>query len=179
MIFSDLDFSDLCKPKYSHILETPGLEYPWVLRYFFYCCDNEKIVSQLKQCIQAGDGTPLVLPKKYLLCSNDMKVHKKTVPAFRYNPARVSPYTINNGNWYLVCIYYDNNGVVAARFISFYTDTQQEIKNYLDQSYEALLHFVPLPDTDTDSSGAESTLNVRGVFQHFSKLFGKFRKWRV
>ena len=125
---------------------TPCLGRPAVLRYFYYYC-NEKIVSQLKQCIQAGDSTPLVLPVKNIRCSDNMRVNKDTVPAFRYNPAVVPPYGINNAHWYLVCKC-NGYGITTFSLISFITDVQQEIMNYLKQCAYAWLYFVPLPDSD-------------------------------
>ena len=98
--------------------------------------------------MQAGDGTPLVLPGEDIQCSDNMSVYKDIVPAFRYNPAVVPPYTINNGHWYIVCKY-EHNDVTAMNFISFITDTQQDIINYLETCVHAFLCFVPLPDSDS------------------------------
>ena len=91
-------------------------------RYFCYTSDHN-VVSQLKECIQTGDGTP-VIPVTTVHCTDNMAQYKDTVPAFRYNPAVVPPYIIDNGHWYLLCQYKDND-VTKSSFISFITDTQQ------------------------------------------------------
>ena len=133
--------------RYVDIVSTFGLGNPAVSRNLYYNSDIDR-VSQLKQCIQARDGTPLVLPVEDIVCTDNMSVYKDTVPAFRYNPAVVPPYTINNGHWYLVCKYKDND-VTAWNFISFITDTQQDIINYLETCVHAFLCFVPIPDSDS------------------------------
>ena len=79
--------------------------------------------------------------------SNNMAAYKETIPAFRYNPAVVPPYSLNNAHWYL-CKYKDN-GVLTYNFISFITNTQQEIVNHLESCTDAWLWYVPLPDSDS------------------------------
>ena len=78
-----------------------------------------------------------------------MAQYKKSVPAFRYNPAVVPPYITNNGHWYLLCQYKDN-GVTKYNFISFITDTQQHIVNCLESCKHAYLLFVPIPEVNTN-----------------------------
>ena len=133
--------------RYKYMVKSMRLGRTVVRRHFYYTSNNN-IISQLKQCIQAGDGTPLVLPVESIQCSDNMGVYKHAVPAFRYNPAVLPPYTINNGHWYLVCKCEDNC-VTSNNFISFITDTKQEIINYLETCANAWLFFVPLPDSDS------------------------------
>ena len=45
-----------------------------------------------------------------------MAAYKETVPAFRYNPAVVPPYSLNNAHWFLIFEYKDN-GVITYNFI--------------------------------------------------------------
>ena len=79
-----------------------------------------------------------------------MAAYKETVPAFRYNPAVVPPYSLNNAHWHIHCRYKDN-GVTTYNFISFsfITNTQQEIVNHLESCTDAWLRYVPLPDSDS------------------------------
>ena len=111
--------------RYKDMVTTLGLRTPAVYRYFYYASTDSN-TNKIKECIQAGDGTPLVLPVEVIFCTDNMAAYKETVPAFRYNPAVVPPYTINNGHWHLHCEYKDN-GVITYNFISFITNTQQEI----------------------------------------------------
>ena len=133
-------------PRYLGVTSELGLEKPEVRRIICYYSNDDNI-SQLKQCIKTGDGTPLALPVESLSCSENMIAYKETIPEFRYNPAEVPPYAINNGHWYLLCLYKPDNGAEAWFSVSFITDTQQEIMNYLESSRVAMLQFVPLPDS--------------------------------
>ena len=116
-------------------------------RYFYYK-STPNVVSQLKECIQAGDGTP-VIPVAPVRCTNNMAQYKESVPEFRYNPAVVPPYIINNGHWYIVCQQYEDNGITTYNFISFITDTQQYIVNCLESCEHAFLYFVPIRVVDS------------------------------
>ena len=133
--------------RYKDMVGALGLRNPAVHRYFYYA-NSDSNTNKIKECIQAGDGTPLVLPVEHIRCSNNMAAYKETVPAFRYNPAVVPPYSLNNGHWFLHCKYKDN-GVITANFISFITNTQQEIVNHLESCTDAWLWYVPLPDSDS------------------------------
>ena len=133
--------------RYKDMVETLSLREPAVGRYFYYASSDSN-TNKIKECIQAGDGTPLVLPVKDIRCSNNMAAYKETVPAFRYNPAVVPPYSLNNAHWFLHCRYNDN-GVLTYNFISFITNTQQEIVNHLVSCTSAWLRYVPLPDSDS------------------------------
>ena len=129
------------------MVETLGLRGSAVDRYIYYG-NNKRITKKIKGCIQAGDGTPLVLPVEDIHCTDDMAAYKKTVPAFRYNPAVVPPYNLNIGHWFLSCRYEDS-GVITWYFVSFITNTQQEIVNHLESCIDAWLWYVPLPDSDS------------------------------
>ena len=131
------------------MVATLGLRTPAVYRGFYYA-SNDSNTNKIKECIQAGDGTPLVLPVNNIHCSDNMAAYKETVPAFRYNPAVVPPYSLNNAHWYLHCRYKDN-GATTYNFISlsFITNTQQEIANHLVSCTHAWLRYVPLPDGDS------------------------------
>ena len=133
--------------RYKDMVGALGLRKPAVGGYFYYG-SNDSNTNKIKECIQAGDGTPLVLPVKNIHCTHKMAAYKETVPAFRYNSAVVPPYTINNAHWYLTCEYEDND-VATYNFISFITNTQQEIVNHLESCTHAWLWYVPLPDSDS------------------------------
>ena len=133
--------------RYKDMVEALGLRTPAVPNYFYYA-NSDSNTNKIKECIQAGDGTPLVLPVEDIHCTNNMAAYKETVPAFRYNPAVVPPYSLNNGHWFLTCQYKDN-GVITYNFISFITNTQQEIVNHLESCTGAWLWYVPLPDSDS------------------------------
>ena len=133
--------------RYKDMVEALGLRTPAVYRYFYYVSSDSN-TDKIKECIQAGDGTPLVIPVKDIRCADNMAAYKETVPAFRYNPAVVPPYSLNNAHWYLTCEYEDND-VATYNFISFITNTQQEIVNHLESCTGAWLRYVPLPDSDS------------------------------
>ena len=133
--------------RYKDMVEKLSLRKPAVVRYFYYS-SNDSNTNKIKECIQAGDGTPLVLPVEDIRCTNNMAAYKEIVPAFRYNPAVVPPYTINNGHWFLIFEYEDND-VATNNFISFITNAQQEIVNHLESCTHAWLCYVPLPDSDS------------------------------
>ena len=101
----------------------------------------------IQECIQAGDGAPLVLPIENIYCTDNMASYKQTVPVFRYNPAVVPPYGLNNGHWFLACSFVSNS-VETLTCISFIIDWQQQIKNCLESCEWAALFF--LPDNDID-----------------------------
>ena len=132
--------------RYKDMVETLSLREPGMKRFFYYVSEPSS-TDKLKECIQAGDSTPLVLPVENIYCTNNMAAYKETVPAFRYNPAVVPPYTINNAHWFLACEYRDN-GVTTDNFISFITNTQQEIVNHLESCTHAWLRYVPLPNSE-------------------------------
>ena len=129
------------------MVATLGLRNPAVDPYFYYVSSDSN-TNKIKECIQAGDGTPLVLPVEDIDCSDNMAAYKETVPAFRYNPAVVPPYSLNNVHWFLHCRYEDN-GVTTYNVVSFITNTQQEIVNHLESCTGAWLLYVPLPDSDS------------------------------
>ena len=146
-VYSNWVHNLISDSRYKDMVGALGLRTPAVVRYFYYG-SNDSNTNKIKECIQAGDGTPLVLPVEHIYCSDNMAAYKETVPAFRYNPALVPPYSLNNGHWYLTCQYKDN-GVTTNNFISFITNTQQEIVNHLESCTEAWLWYVPLPDSDS------------------------------
>ena len=146
-MYSDWVYDLNRDPRYKDMVGALGLREPTVYRYFYYA-SNESITNKIKECIQAGDGTPLVLPVEDILCTDNMAAYKETIPAFRYNPAVVPPYSLNNAHWYLKCQYKDY-GVTTYNFISFITITQQDIVNHLESCYYAWLTYVPLPDGDS------------------------------
>ena len=133
--------------RYKDLIESLKLGKCSENRYFCYK-SNHNLVSQLKECIQKGDGTP-VIPATPVHCTDNMAQYKESVPAFRYNPAVVPPYITNNGHWYLLCQYKDN-GVTKYNFISFITDTQQYIVNCLESCKHAYLFFVPIPEVNAN-----------------------------
>ena len=130
------------------LVKTLRLRKAAVERYFYYRCNNN--LSELIECIQTGDGTPLLLPKEAIFCTDDMTAYKERVPVFRYYSAVVPPYCLHDGHWYLVCAY-KNEGVTKCNFIAFVTDSQKEIVSYLDSCDGAGLLFVPPPEPDRDS----------------------------
>ena len=146
-IYSDWVYDLNQDPRYKDMVEALGLRTPAVLNYFYYASTDSNTIK-IKKCIQAGDGTLLVLPVEGISCSDNMASYKETVPAFRYNPAVVPPYTINNAHWYFMFRYKDND-VTTYNFISFITNTQQEIVNHLESCTRAWLRYVPLPDSDS------------------------------
>ena len=133
--------------RYKDLIESLKLGECSENRYFCYK-SNHNLVSQLKECIQKGDGTP-VIPATPVHCTDNMAQYKELVPAFRYNPAVVPPYITNNGHWYIVYQYKDNV-VTKHNFISFITDTQQYIVNCLESCKQAYLFFVPIPEVNTN-----------------------------
>ena len=134
--------------RYKEQVESLRLGEYSVRRYFCYK-SNPNLVSQLKECIQKGDGTP-VIPAAPVHCTDNMAQYKESVPAFRYNPAVVPPYITNNGHWYIVCQQYEDNVVTKHNFISFITDTQQYIVNCLESCKYAYLFFVPIRKVNTN-----------------------------
>ena len=146
-VYSKWVYNLISDSRYKDMVVALGLRKPAVHRIFYYGSIDSN-TNKIKECIQAGDGTPLVLPVESMHCSDNMAAYKETVPAFRYNPAVVPPYTINNAHWYLECEYKDN-GVITNNFISFITNTQQEIVNHLESCTHAWLLYVPLPDSDS------------------------------
>ena len=147
--------------RYYDMVKSLGLGYAAVQRYFNNVSKKKK-VSGLKQCIQAGNGTPLVLPVKDMRVSDDMEA-----PAFRYNPAVIPPYSGFSGHRYLVCRCKDNC-VVTWKFISFITDTQQEIMNYLEQCVDADLNVHSELNVHSDFN-VHSDLNVHSDFNVHSE----------
>ena len=146
-MYSDWVYILISDSRYKDMVGALGLRKPAVYRYFYYV-SNDSNTNKIKEFIQAGDGTPLVIPVEHIDCSDNMAAFKETVPAFRYNPAVVPPYSLNNGHWYLHCRYKDN-GVITYKFISFITNTQHEIVNHLESCTAAWLRYVPLPDSDS------------------------------
>ena len=146
-VYSHWVYNLTSNSRYKDMVAALGLRQPAVNRYFHYA-NTDSNTNKIKDCIQAGDGTPLVLPVEDIRCSDNMAAYKKTVPAFRYNPAVVPPYSLNNAHWYIYCKYKDN-GVITDNFISFITNTQQEIVNHLVSCTYAWLSYVPLPDSDS------------------------------
>ena len=87
-----------------------------------------------------GDGTPGQLV--YLRCSDNMRGYRQSVlpPSFSYNAAVFPPYENTKHHW---CI--RTSG--PSRHVSLITDSKEEICNYIDNTSDNELHFVPLPDT--------------------------------
>ena len=128
--------------KYKDMVKTLGLRGPAVYRYFYYM-NRPNNTNKIKECIQAGDGASLVLPKEDIFSSDSMTAYKQTVPAFRFDPAVVPPYCLNKAHWFLLCRYEDDY-VTTHNFISFITNTQQEIVDHLESCTGAYLMYVPL-----------------------------------
>ena len=134
--------------RYKDMVETLSLREPG-MKHFFYYVSEPSNTDKLKECIETGDGTPLVPPVEDIRYTDNMAAYRETVPAFRYNPAVVPPYSLNNAHWFLACEYRDN-GVTTDNFISFsfITNTQQEIVNHLESCTHAWLWYVPLPNSE-------------------------------
>ena len=105
---------------------------------YIYCYFDCKNLSRLKACIEKGDGMPLRLSPNDLRSSRNMDLYKHKLTPFRYNPGIAPTYGCIEEHWFLVC-YIDT----TEKFMSFVTDTQQDIISHLDSSYYALLFFVP------------------------------------
>ena len=101
----------------------------------YYNCSNNKRV--MRDCIRKGDGTPVQL--EHLKCSKDLERYRQSVPAFRYNAAVFPPYGNTKHHW---CISTSN-----CKYVSLITDSKEEICNYINDTQNFFLHFVPLPDT--------------------------------
>ena len=137
--------------RYTEMVRGLGLEEPAEKRYFCYHNPNSNYelidILLCKQVLLNADGTPLILPVEDINCTGNMAVYKHTVPAFRYNPAIVPKYGINDGHWYLECSY-KHDGVDVHRFVSFITSSNMQIVESLGNCAHASLFYVPLPDRE-------------------------------
>ena len=69
-----------------------------------------------------------------------MERYRQSVPAFKYNAAVFPPYGDTKHHWYIERFGPDKH-------VSLITDSKAEISNFINNTREFYLHFVPLPDT--------------------------------
>ena len=60
-VYSHWVYNLTSNSRYKDMVEALGLRKPAVGRYFYYVRSDSN-TNKIKECIQAGDGTPLVLP---------------------------------------------------------------------------------------------------------------------
>ena len=106
-------------------------------RYDSICNSHSNRNTNLKDCISEGDGTPAQL--KDLICTDNMKRYRDSVPAFTYNSAVFPPYGDTKHHWFIKTYYQDHVSLIA--------DSREEILDYFDHAPGFYLYFVPLPDT--------------------------------
>ena len=129
-------YYSVCKDKrYKSLIKTLDIRRGARNNSIYYNCSNKKRL--MRGCIRKGDGTPVQL--EHLKCSDDMERYRQSVPAFRYNAAVFPPYGNTKHHW---CISTSN-----CKYVSLITDSKEEICNYINDTQNFFLHFVPLPDT--------------------------------
>ena len=122
--------------RYKGLMTTLDIPAPTTARYIYYRARTN--YSTLKECIRKGDGTPV--QPEYLYCTKNMERYRQSVPAFRYNAAVFPPYGDTKHHWYIST--YDPD-----KYVSLITDSKEEICNYINNAFDFVLFFVPLPDT--------------------------------
>ena len=132
-------------PRYRALVEELGVDIPTVYRYLYYNCSKHSNLlsqlSQLRRCIKQGDGTTLLyLNREEIVSTNNMRAHVADIPAFSYN-SFIQTHGTYNSHWYLVCGGKGRNGY-SWNFISFVTDSPNEITSILESFEWAYLHFL-------------------------------------
>ena len=123
--------------RYIEVYATRPSESRYVYFQFQRVGDMRYNIQDLRRCI--AEGTPLLLPA----LPNHMHTNSEdvTVPEqFSYNRNVFPPYgQLNlNGHWYLTC--YEGQ---KTRFVSFITNSQVEINEYLRDCHTVYLNYVP------------------------------------
>ena len=121
---------------YKCLIKTLVIPRPTASRYLYY--DNYKYRKHnrriLKECISQGDGTLAQLED--LRCTNNMEIYRQSV--FRYNPAVFPPYGDIKYHWFI-------RTYTPCKHVSLITNSKDEVLNYIDNSVDFYLNFVPLP----------------------------------
>ena len=129
-----------------------GDEFAKALFYYFDKYNNN--LSALKQCIEEGDGTTLILPSRAITYVG-MEAHKmetviEKMSGFSYNPALFPPYGETDGYWFLFFRYNadsDSGRDFNFSMVSLITEYQQDVLTYFDFCILGNLVFVPSFDT--------------------------------
>ena len=101
-------------------------------------------MDTLKDCISKGDGTPVQLVD--LIYTGNMERYKQSVPVFTYNPAVFPPYGDTVHHWFIIT--YGPSFILHKLSLqSLITNSKEEICNYINNTCDILLCFVPLSDT--------------------------------
>ena len=122
------------------------------LKVIWYDCTHNKNLIALKRCIEKGDGTDFILPKKDLYTSEDMVEYKINKPVFRYNAALFPPYGAIAGYWYM-----EFSSGSTDRKVSLITESQQDILGYFESCDGVVLCFIPSPKSRQKTSEKKNT----------------------
>ena len=124
--------------KFKRLIRMLDLVEPIVRHHLYYRSIN---IFELIRCVEGEGVIRKTLYYFNLQCTDNMAQHKATLPEFQYKSTRVPPSGGVSGHWYLRC--YGHNHFYM--YISFITQSQQEILDYLSCCTRADLHFVPFP----------------------------------
>ena len=140
---SSLWYHSVCMDeKYGDLTKTLDIPAPTTSGYiaFYRTWDNKNNKGILEDCISTGDGTPAQFVSLY--CTQNMQRYRKGLPPFRDNAAVFPPYGDTKYHYYIKT--YDPD-----KHISLITDSKEELLNYINNTWDFELHFVPLPYSDT------------------------------
>ena len=115
-------------------LDIPEPAAPRAIYYTNYSSRNNELI--LKDCIRKGDGTPSQLED--LRCTKNMERYRQSV--FRYNAAVFPLYGDTKYHWFI-------RTYTSCKHVSLITNSKDEVLNYIDDSVDFYLNFVPLPDS--------------------------------
>ena len=137
--------------RYKSLIKTLDIPERTATRYMCYRIwgnsYNERI---LEDCISKGDGTPAQLEYFNSYCSDNMERYEQSVPAFRCNASVFPPYVFppyvfppygdTKHHWYIRTCCCNTLG-----YVSLITNSKEEMFNDIDNAWNYILNFVPLP----------------------------------
>ena len=133
--------------RYKGLMITLGIPEPTAERSMYYPARIMYLNSNiriLRDCISKGDGTPVQLVD--LIYTGNMERYKQSVPVFTYNPAVFPPHGDTIHHWFIIT--YGPSFILHKLSLqSLITNSKEEICNYINNTCDILLCFVPLSDT--------------------------------